>query len=236
MCFNDLKNGFGGDDPPMIQVWAVAPEFEKRYRNLLVEAIVLAACRLTDKRTVAGKKTISISVLPEWFAHEPNLKKEMTRLIDTATTAGGNALRPWRNWQLAHTAEARERPSVCGNDAEAVVDAIQEALAFVWRRWLKGVPELPDRPASASIGEHLSRMHKRMAGFETWLMEATGHDTQDGIHGATAAVRHLAGGPEAEAADPGDEPDPVVEFIKGAREAREIADRITGMKDVREVT
>ena len=144
MCFHDLKNGFGGDNPPMIPVWAAAQEFEKRYRNLLVEAIVLAACRLTDNHTVGGKKTISISVLPGWFAHEPNLKKEMKRLVDTATTANEpKALRTWRNRQLAHTAKDRKRTPVSGDETEAVVDSIREALAFVWNRRLNEESRAP---------------------------------------------------------------------------------------------
>lgn len=229
-CFNDLKNGFGGDAPPMIQVWAISKEFENRYRNLLIEAIVLAACRLTDKRTVARKKTISIAVLPEWFAQEPKLKKEMKRLINTATTAT-EALRTWRNRQLAHTDKERERTPVSGDETEAAVDALHEALAFVWRQRLNEDPNLPHpRPTSAAIGEHLSRMHERMAEFEAWLMEAAGHDTQDDIHGAASAVRRLAVGPEDEAANTGDEADPVVEFLKGAREARKIAGRTAGIR------
>ena len=228
MCFNDLKNGFGGDNPPMIPVWAVAPEFEKRYRNLLVEAIVLTACRLTDNPTVGGKKTISISVLPGWFAHEPNLKKEMKRLVDTATTANEpKALRTWRNRQLAHTAKDRKRTLVSGDETEAAVDSIAEALAFVWNRRLNEDPELPHlRPASTALGEHLSRMYERTTAFESWLLKVASHEDVDDIPGVAAAVRRLTGRAETEAADPGDEPDPVVEFLKGAREARKIADRI----------
>ena len=227
MCFHDLKNGFGGDNPPMIPVWAVAQEFEKRYRNLLVEAIVLAACRLTD---VGGKKANSISVLPGWFAHEPNLKKEMKRLVDTATTAN-EALRTWRNRQLAHTAKDRKRTPVSGDETEAAVDSIREALAFVWNRRLNEDPELPHlRPASTALGEHLSRMHERMTAFEAWLLKMASHDDVDDIPGGAAAVRHLTGRPQTSPADPGDEPDPVVEFLKGAREARKIAGRIAHLR------
>ena len=226
MCFNNLTNGFGGDDPPMIQLWAISPEFEKQYRNMLIEAIVLAACRLTDKRTVAGKKTISISVLQEWFAEEPNLKN-LKRLINTATTLTKTALRTWRNRQLAHTAEERERPAVSGNDVEAAVKALHKVLAFVWEKKLNRVPEVPrPRPTSATLGEHLSLTHERTAKFEAWLMKAARHDTPGDIYGAAAAVRRLAIGLEADAVDPGDDADPVVEFLLGAREAREIADKI----------
>ena len=226
MCFNDLKNGFGGDAPPMIPVWAVATEFQNRYRNLLVEAIGLAACRLTDN----GKKKISIKALPRLFSDEPDLKSEIDRLVRTATTAN-EALRTWRNWQLAHTVKENERPAVSGDEAEFAVDAIHEALAFVWRRRFNEDPELPhSRPASAALGEHLSRMHERTAAFEAWLLEAVGHHDGDDIPGAAAAVRRLAGRPEAQAADPGDEPDPVVEFLKGAREVRKIAGRTAHMR------
>ena len=226
MRFNDLKNGFGGDDPPMIQLWAICPEFEKQYRNMLIETIVLAACRLTDKRTVAGKKTISISVLQEWFAKEPNLKN-LKRLISTATTLTKTALRTWRNSQLAHTAEERERPAVSGNDVEAAVKALHKVLAFVWEKQLNRVPEVPrPRPTSATLGEHLSLMHKRTANFEAWLMKAAKHDTPSDIYDATAAVRRLAIGLDASAVNPGNEEDPVVEFLMGAHEAREIADKI----------
>ena len=228
MCFKDLKNGFGGDNPPMIPVWAVDQEFEKRYRNLLVEAIVLAACRLTDNHTVSGKKTISISVLPGWFAREPNLENEMKRLVDTATTANEpKALRTWRNRQLAHTAKDRKRTPVSGDETEAAVDSIHEALAFVWHRRLNEDPDLPHlRPASTALGEHLSRMYERTTAFEAWLLKVASHDDVDDIVGGAAAVRRLTGRPETEAADPGDEPDPVVEFLKGAREGRQIAGRI----------
>ena len=228
MCFNDLKNGFGGDNPPMIPVWAVAPEFEKRYRNLLVEAIVLTAGRLTDNPTVRGKKTISISVLPGLFAHEPNLKKEIKRLVDTATTATETkALRTWRHRQLAHTAKERERPAVSGDEVQAAVNAIHGALAFVWHQRFTEEPELPrPRPASAALGEYLSLMCERTTAFESWLLKVASHDDVDDIPGVAAAVRRLTGRAETEAADPGDEPDPVVEFLKGAREARKIADRI----------
>ena len=61
-------------------------------------------------------------------------------------------------------------------------------------------------------------------------MEAAGHDDGDDIPGAAAAVRRLTGRPEAEAANPGDDPDPVVEFLKGARQARKIAGRIAHMR------
>ena len=113
MCFNDLKNGFGGDDPPMIQVWAISQQFADRYWTLLLEETVLSVCRLTDKRRVSGKKTTSISVLPEWFAAEPGVKNEVEQLVNTAKTAA-EVLRIWRNTQLAHTAEKRERPPVTG--------------------------------------------------------------------------------------------------------------------------
>ena len=226
MCFNDLKNGFGGDAPPMIPVWAVATEFQNRYRNLLIEAIVLAACRLTDKT----KKTVSIKALPRFFTDEPDLKMEIDQLVRTATTAN-ETLRAWRNWQLAHTAKERERTGVSGDEAEAAVDAIHEALAFVWRRRFNEDPELPHpRPASAALGEHLSHMHERTAAFEAWLLEAAGHDDGDDIPGAAAAVRRLAGRPETEATNPRDEPDPVVEFLTGAREVRKMADRIARMR------
>ena len=232
MCFNDLKNGFGGDKPPMIPVWTVAPEFEKRYRNLLVESIVLAACRLTDKQTVGGKGTITIALLPGWFAHEPKLKTEMKRLVDTATTANEpKALRTWRNRQLAHTAKDRKRTPVSGDETEAAIDSIREALCFVWERRLKEGPELPHlRPASMALGEHLSRLHERTAAFGTWLMDAAGHDDGEDIPGAAAAVRRFAGRPEAEIADPEAEPDPVEEFLKGTREARKIAGTIARMR------
>ncbi len=226
MCFHDLKNGFGGDDPPMIPVWAVATEFQNRYRNLLVEAIVLAACRLTDNT----KRTVTIKALPRLFADEPDLKMEIERLVRTATAAN-EALRTWRNRQLAHTAKAKERTAVSGDEAEAAVDSLHEALTFVWHRRLNEDPELPHpRPASTALGEHLSRMHERTAAFEAWLLEAAGHDDGDDIPGAAAAVRRLTGRPEAEAANPGDDPDPVVEFLKGARQARKIAGRIAHMR------
>ena len=230
MCFNDLKMGFGGDDPPMIHLWAVSPEFENRYRNLLVEAIVLAACRLTDNDTVSCQKRISISVLPEWFAHEPNLKNEMKRLVKIASDP--KALRTWRNRHLAHTADKRERTRVSGNEVEAAVDALHAALAFVWRERFKEEPEAPQpRPASGALGEHLSRMHDRAVKFAAWLLDAAGHDAGDDIHDAAAAVRRLAAGSEAEAADPGNESDPVVEFLEGAREARKVMNRIGDLED-----
>ena len=226
MCFNDLKNGFGGDAPPMIPVWAVATEFQIRYRNLLVEAIGLAACRLTDNT----KKTVSIKALRRLFANEPDLKMEIDRLVRTATTANAG-LRTWRNRQLAHTAKERGRTAVSGDEAEVAVDAIHEALAFVWRRRFNEEPDIPNpRPASAALGEHLSRMHERTVAFEAWLLEAAGYHDGDDIPGAAAAVRSLAGGPEAEPTDPGDEPDPVVEFLHGAREAREITGRIARVR------
>lgn len=226
MCFNDLKNGFGGDAPPMIHLWAVSPEFEKRYRNLLVEEIVLAACRLTDNETVSGHKTISISMLPEWFAHEPNLKNEMKRLVKIAADES-KALRTWRNRQLAHTAKKRERAPVSGDETEATVDALHAALAFVWRQRFNEEPEAPQpRPASAALGEHLSRMHERTVKFAAWLLDVAGHDAGDDIYDMAAAVRRLAAGSEAEAADARNDSDPVVEFFEGAREAREVTDRI----------
>lgn len=226
MCFNDLKYGFGGDDPPMIPVRAVATEFQNRYRNLLIEAIVLAACRLTDNT----KKTVSIKALSRLFADKPNVKMEIDQLVRTATTAN-ETLCTWRNWQLAHTAKKRERTAVSGDEAEAAVDAIHEALAFVWCRRFNEDPELPrPRPASAALGEHLSHMHERTAAFEAWLLEAAGHDDGDDIPGAAAAVRRLGGGPETEATNPRDQPDPVVEFLKGAREARKMAGRTARMR------
>ena len=165
MCVDDLKNGFGGDKPPMNVIWGIAPEFAKRYRNLLIEAIVLGACRLTDKHKVSGKETISIAVLPKWFTNKPELKEEMERLVETANEQ--EKLRTWRHRQLAHTARERERPPVTGEEAEASVNRIHKALAFVWQQRLGKDPELPHpRPTSAAHGEHLSRMHERTASFE----------------------------------------------------------------------
>ena len=222
MCFNDLKNGFGGEDPPMIPVWAVAPEFHTRYRNLLLEAIVLAASRLTDK----SRGTVRLQVLPRWFADEPDLKMEIDQLVRNATTATA-ALRTWRHRQLAHTAKARERPAVSGDETEAAVDAIHEALAFVWRRRFNEEPEPPQPyPASAALGEHLSHMHETLTAFEAWLLKKAGHGDVDDIPGAAAAVRRLAGAPEMEAVHfSGDSRDPVVEFLSVAREARQLAGR-----------
>ena len=226
MCCNDLKNGFGGDAPPMMHLWAVSPNFENRYRNLLIEAIVLAACRLTDKTTVSGHKTISISVLPQWFAHEPSLKNEMKRLVKIAT-AKSKALRAWRNRDLAHTDENRERPPVSGDETEAAVNALHATLAFVWRHRLIKEPEaVPSRPASAALGQHLSRMHEREIKFAAWLLDVTGHDATDDIHDVATTVRRLAAVSNAEATNTGNEPDPVVQFLEGAQEAREVTDRI----------
>ena len=228
MCFNDLKNGFKGEDPPMIPVWAVAAEFQKRYRNLLVETIVMTACRLTDHR----KGTVSIKALPRLFAGEQReLKTEVRQLVRTATTAS-EALRLWRNRQLAHTAKEKDRTAVSGDEAEAAVDAIHEALAFVWRRRLgEDNPEEPrPRPASAPLGEHLSCVHERMAAFAEWLLATAGHDDRNDILGAAAAVRRIAGGAGSEAADAGDESDPVVGFLMSAQEARDIISRIAETK------
>ena len=117
-----------------------------------------------------------------------------------------------------------------GDETEAAVDALNKVLAFVWHQRFKKDPELPNpEPTSAALGEYLSRMHERMAKFEAWLLKAAGHDTQDDIHSAAAAVRRLAVGPEAEVADSGDDSDPVVEFLKGARNVRKIASRTAGI-------
>ena len=225
MCFNDLKNGFGGDDPPMIQVWAISQQFADRYWTLLLEETVLSVCRLTDKRRVSGKKTTSISVLPEWFAAEPGVKNEVEQLVNTAKTAA-EVLRIWRNTQLAHTAEKRERPPVTGDETEAAVGAIHEALAFVWHRRLYSEPELPHpTPATAALGEHLAHMHETTTTVAAWLLEAAGHDDSDDIPGAAAAMKRLTGGAETKVTGPRQESDPIVEFLAAAREARKIIDR-----------
>ena len=230
VCFNDLKNGFGGADPPMLQVWAVEPKFDGRYRNLLVGEIVAAASRLTDNT----KNAVSINkVLPRLFRNQPDhLKTEMDRLVRAATDAT-RPLREWRNKQMAHTATETERTSVSGDETENAIGAIGEALLFVWHQRLNvdncNYTLAPLSVATADLGEHLSIMHERTIAFETWLLRAAGHHAADDIPGAVAAVRRLAGRREPEAT-PRDESDPVVEFLKGAEKARAIASKIADMR------
>ena len=166
--FDSLKDGFGGDDPPMISVWVVSPQFRDHYWKLLVEGIVLSACRLLEKPDTDGKKNVTIRTIPEWF-DEDKPKEDINNLVNTV--AGNHtvaALREWRDKELAHTAAGEEtqnprRRRPIGNEVEAVLDKIYAVLA----RTIHGDRDLaPGR-------RHRNRTRSRTTGNEQWAAAGT---------------------------------------------------------------
>ena len=192
--FNDLKLGFGGDDPPMMQVRAVAAAFGDRCQDLHIEAVVMGTCRLTDRVNPGRSDDVSIGVLPGWFSDMPDKEDKACALVCAADNAARRGLRHWRNKQLAHLTSAKTRPEVIGDDVENAVDAIHAALDFVWTEEIKHKPQLPQEISSAMLlSSHLLTAHRAVIDFETTLLKAAEYQKNDETETKEDAIRRLIG-------------------------------------------
>lgn len=120
--WNDYRFLFA-DNPENFDVMnESAPQFFYDLQQLMWGDVLLHLCRITDRKKVSGKSTLTILKLADVIT-EPSLQKNVLSLGEDAC-AKTKFARDWRNRRLAH----RELPPPNGQSSKPLAHASRQSV------------------------------------------------------------------------------------------------------------